>query len=295
MTSEHLFNNSYDNTTSTTSNSSRQNSINDDDLSMIPQEEIDKFLPSNFPMIIRTSSIDNNNNEANDILKIPLRRQIFNDKKILKQVLTKPKKGVYMCNHCDEIFYTFGELLDHFDQFDVKRPHKCSHLDCPWKIVGFNRVRQLNRHESSVHSTDKEFKCHISNCNKKFGRVDLLNRHLKSVHENKNSRFNRKLSKDLSQHQQNHQQGSYQHNYQQNYQGFSWNSPTGSLSSIDDHDQTSPVITPIQINSQRSQRGSQDSQIDSQQDSSNNQRRNSKYKHTIEFLTNSNESNESKD
>ncbi|CAM9011936.1 unnamed protein product [Wickerhamomyces anomalus] len=159
-------------------------------LSIIHSEELSKFIPNDFP-----TTIDENG-------RIPLRRQIFNDKKVLRTVLTKPKKGVYMCNHCDKIFNTFGELLDHFGEFNVKRPHKCSFDDCPWKIVGFNRIRQLHRHEKSVHSTEKDFKCNVPNCNKKFGRVDLLNRHIKSVHENKTSRFNKKMSKEQQQQQQ---------------------------------------------------------------------------------------------
>lgn len=214
-------------------------------LSIIHSEELSKFIPNDFP-----TTIDENG-------RIPLRRQIFNDKKVLRTVLTKPKKGVYMCNHCDKIFNTFGELLDHFDEFNVKRPHKCSFDDCPWKIVGFNRIRQLHRHEKSVHSTEKDFKCNVPNCNKKFGRVDLLNRHIKSVHENKTSRFNKKMSKEQQQQQQQQQQ----------QPNSDYNSSNDELTSGGEY---SPVVSSSSIDQQSQQ-----------------QRRGSQYKHTIKFLTNS--------
>lgn len=226
------------------------------DLSIFHSQELNKFIPSGFPQIIDQDG------------RIPLRRQIFNDKKILKTVLTKPKKGVYMCNHCDHIFNTFGELLDHFDEFNVKRPHKCSFDDCPWKIVGFNRIRQLHRHEKSVHSTEKDFKCQVPNCNKKFGRVDLLNRHIKSVHEKKTSRFNKKMSKD--------------------------NSQTSTITTIPATSTTidSPLISTSQDNSSIEESSSEGemSPIASSSSSLQQQQqppRDSQYKHTIKFLTNS--------
>lgn len=216
------------------------------DLSIIQSEELNKFIPKNFPLKL---------NDGRE----PLRRQIYNNKKILKTVLTKPKKGVYMCNHCDQLFNNFGELLDHFDLFQVKRPHKCSHDNCPWSIVGFNRIRQLNRHETSVHTTEKGFNCKIPNCNKKFGRIDLLNRHIKSVHENRSSRFNKKMNKESS-------------------NNINSKSPT--------IDHNSDMESPILSSSSNLLNQSQES-INST--ISNQERRGSNIKHTIKFLTNSDE------
>ncbi|KAH3680496.1 hypothetical protein WICMUC_000284 [Wickerhamomyces mucosus] len=144
-------------------------------------DELQHFLPKDYPHILPDG-------------RIPLRYQVYQDKKVLRSVLNKPKKGVYMCNHCDLLFIEFTELLDHFDEFKIKRPHKCNHSDCVWKIVGFNRLRQLNRHKQSVHLQNQAFTCEI--CDKGFGRIDLFNRHLKNVHENQNSRYNKKLRKE---------------------------------------------------------------------------------------------------
>lgn len=223
------------------------------DLSIIQSEELNKFLPKNFPLFLKDG-------------REPLRRQIYNNKKILKTVLTKPKKGVYMCNHCDQIFNNFGELLDHFDLFQVKRPHKCSHDDCPWSIVGFNRIRQLNRHENSVHTIEKGFNCKIPNCNKKFGRIDLLNRHIKSVHENRSSRFNKKMNKE----------------FQQLNPTTSTSSP-GSNSSDESPSDLDYTQSPIPSSSSMLTQENTNSQEIS------NQRRGSNIKHTIKFLTNSDE------
>lgn len=148
-------------------------------------EQVVASLPSHFP-------------REYDDSRIPLRVQVYNDKPVLHNVLTKPKKGVYMCSHCDTTFASFVQLLDHIDANDIKRPHKCSYDDCPWKIVGFNRVRQLKRHIGSVHTTTKDYRCLVDDCYRCFTRVDLFNRHVKSVHENKLSRFNTKLQRKSS-------------------------------------------------------------------------------------------------
>lgn len=156
--------------------------MENEDLYSFDAKEIERFLPSDFPRQLPDG-------------RVPLRCQIFQDKSVLKNVLAKSKKGVFMCNHCDLSFTQFTSLLDHFDEFKIKRPHKCSHNDCCWKIVGFNRLRQLTRHESSIHNNISSFVC--DKCSKKFGRIDLLNRHLKNVHENLCSRFNKKLAKQI--------------------------------------------------------------------------------------------------
>lgn len=152
------------------------------DITDLSNEQILKFLPSNFPKLYQDG-------------RIPLRVQIFNDKKILQSVISKPKKGVYMCNHCNTSFANLGSILDHFDEFDIKRPFKCTVEDCPWKVIGFNKSRQLQRHTASVHS-EREFKCQVLGCERMFKRMDLLSRHTKSVHQNLSSRFNKKLVKN---------------------------------------------------------------------------------------------------
>jgi len=248
------------------------------DLSIIQKEELNKFIPKDFPMFL-----DNNG-------RIPLRRQIFQNKKILKTVLTKPKKGVYMCNHCDQIFNNLGELLDHFDEFNVKRPHKCSFDDCPWKIVGFNRIRQLQRHKISVHSTEKGFKCKIPNCNKEFARIDLLNRHIKSVHENKTSRFNRKMSKDQlnSSHSSSSSSSKSKSHHHSTSASGNISSNDESISGGEDEEFVSESNLNSQTSSKNPQIASTSTSITQDQSSeSNQQRRGSKYKHTIKFLTNS--------
>lgn len=142
-------------------------------------QEASNFLPANFPKQYPNGAI-------------PLRVQIFNNKKILRNVLKKPKKGVYTCSHCSETFSKFCYLLDHIDKYNLVREFKCSNNECPYKIVGFSKLRQLRRHELTIHLSNEKCKCHYKNCEKLFTRMDLLNRHIKTVHNNKESRFNRK-------------------------------------------------------------------------------------------------------
>ncbi|CDR38713.1 CYFA0S02e04852g1_1 [Cyberlindnera fabianii] len=150
-----------------------------DDL-QIPQSKLTAFLPPDFPRVYEDG-------------RVPLRVQVADDRRVLHTVLTKPKKGIYMCSHCNVRFSSFGPLLDHIDANDIKRPHTCTYDDCPWKIVGFTKQRQLNRHLKSVHLDRNEYQCNVPGCGKFFGRIDLLNRHTKSIHDNKNSRFNLRL------------------------------------------------------------------------------------------------------
>ncbi|KAH3682361.1 hypothetical protein WICPIJ_006675 [Wickerhamomyces pijperi] len=204
-------------------------------LDPLDPKEIEKFLPIGFPKLLPDG-------------RVPLRYQIFKDKSVLRTVLTKPKKGVFMCSHCDLSFTQFSELLDHYDEYKIKRPHKCSHHDCPWKIVGFNRLRQLTRHEASIHNSSLNLVC--LKCSKKFGRIDLLNRHTKNVHDNANSRFNKKMAKFSTTH-------------------------------ASEAEQNSPNVTP-KVGSPHSENQKQAQEQTASQDS---KEPDTSYKHSIDFLT----------
>lgn len=207
--------------------------------------QLESFMPPGFPQRYPDG-------------RIPLRVQIFQDKGILNSVLTKPKKGVYMCSHCDTNFATLAQMLDHIDEYSIARSYKCSFDDCPWKIVGFSKSRQLKRHISSVHSPTKRFPCDIENCNKSFMRLDLFNRHIRSVHENKMSRFNRRNS-------------------------YRTSSITGGF--LNSGSRKGSVCSTISTNSNTSSQGSNNN---SPGDSPSFTQSNS-YKHSISFLTNNTE------
>lgn len=97
----------------------------------------------------------------------------------------KPKKGNYICTHCQRRFKTLYCLAKHLDSQNIKRPYRCSHSKCVWSIIGFNKKGELNRHVNCQHNKTT-YQCPDRECLKCFIRKDALKRHIAVLHPNIN-------------------------------------------------------------------------------------------------------------
>ena len=183
-----------------------------------PQEEA---KPNNDKDINKTSEIARKNlnmnwlkNSNNNIIKLAHKsivESLKNDKNFSDETLTKNKKGLFSCLHCELKFSTILHYAKHLDDVGVSGPYKCPFSDCCWKYLGMKTTQKLRRHCALQHINElndemksilniksdsyPEMDCLSEYCNKTFIRKDSILRHQQMVHSNINSRFNKKLEK----------------------------------------------------------------------------------------------------
>ncbi|ODV58240.1 C2H2-type zinc finger protein ASCRUDRAFT_78140 [Ascoidea rubescens DSM 1968] len=98
-----------------------------------------------------------------------------NDRNMISDKITKPKKGGCVCAYCDKKTKTFLELAIHND-YEHKNVFRylCTYDDCPYKYFGFKDKQGLDKHIKNFHNSPL-FWCTC--CNRSFKRKDLLKRH----------------------------------------------------------------------------------------------------------------------
>lgn len=96
--------------------------------------------------------------------------------------VTKAKKGLYSCNHCDQKFLKLLYLAQHMDEAGIERPFRCHQDNCAWSIIGFSKRSEWLRHVKFQHDEKPKYKCEFPTCYKSFSRKDSLKRHFILVH-----------------------------------------------------------------------------------------------------------------
>ncbi|KAL6930711.1 hypothetical protein ACO0R3_003832 [Hanseniaspora guilliermondii] len=153
-------------------------------------------------------------NSNNNIIKLAHKsivQALKNDPHFTDESLTKNKKGLFSCLHCELKFSNILQYAQHLDEAEVSGPYKCPFVECCWKYFGMKTTQKLRRHCALQHInelTDEmktilniksdsypEIECMSEYCDKKFIRKDSILRHQQMVHNNPNSRFNNRLNK----------------------------------------------------------------------------------------------------
>lgn len=153
-------------------------------------------------------------NSSNNIIKLAHKsivQALNNDPHFTAESLTKNKKGLYSCLHCELKFSNILQYAQHLDEVEVSGPYKCPFVECCWKYFGMKTTQKLRRHCALQHISEltdemktilniksdsyPEIECMSEYCDKTFIRKDSILRHQQMVHNNPSSRFNNRLNK----------------------------------------------------------------------------------------------------
>lgn len=151
---------------------------------------------------------------SNNIIKLAHKsivQALNSDPHFTTESLTKNKKGLFSCLHCELKFSNIQQYAEHLDEVEVSGPYKCPFVECCWKYFGMKTTQKLRRHCALQHISEltdemktilniksdsyPEIACTSEYCDKTFIRKDFILRHQQMVHNNPNSRFNNRLNK----------------------------------------------------------------------------------------------------